>query len=80
MYGRICGVSDGVEDRPLAVWPNPFQYKAKYCVADCSYTDASDSAHMAYKYESEQCKSPSHNLQKLSVHQLCFLERTSTIC
>ena len=39
VYGRICGVSEGVEDFPLAAWPHPLYYKVKTCVQDCSHTN-----------------------------------------
>lgn len=63
---RICGVSPGVEDKPLAVWPgvpgqtglrsvNPITlFSIKTCVSSCDATLSSDV--VVSPYPSRKCK------------------------
>jgi hypothetical protein len=36
--GRICGVSEGVEDKPVGAWPYPLEYGFIVCLEKCNRT------------------------------------------
>lgn len=38
MYGRICGVDDGVQNAPFAAWPWPEYYDINVCLESCNDT------------------------------------------
>lgn len=50
MYGRICGVSEGVKDQKYAAWPRPDEYEPKICVASCAETKTNNN--IAFKHNS----------------------------
>jgi len=49
--GRICGRSAGVEDKPLAIWPDPSTFNFKTCVDSCDKTLDTDYVVAAYETE-----------------------------
>lgn len=53
MYGRICGIDDGVVDLPYGAWPWPEYYSILVCVDNCSATSEVMHPEMVVPYESE---------------------------
>jgi hypothetical protein len=53
MYGRICGVDEGVEDKPYGAWPYPLLYDPKICVSSCAETNNASNTEMAWLHRSE---------------------------
>lgn len=52
MEGRVCGIDDGVKDKPLAAWPYPLEYEPKICVENCAHTNSPFSRDMAWRHRS----------------------------
>eukprot|EP00457_Paulinella_chromatophora_P002520 gb/GEZN01002525.1/.p1 GENE.gb/GEZN01002525.1/~~gb/GEZN01002525.1/.p1 ORF type:complete len:681 (-),score=119.68 gb/GEZN01002525.1/:357-2399(-) len=51
--GRICGISEGVENKPYGAWPYPLLYDPKICVSSCSETLDASNTQMAWLHRSE---------------------------
>jgi len=50
--GRMCGLDDGVEDKPLAAWPYPLAPEVMICVKNCAATSAKGNEEIVWSHSS----------------------------
>lgn len=54
MQGRVCGVDQGVEDKPFTGWPYPPDYAYMVCLKSCEDTKTDPDNNIAYRTKSLQ--------------------------